>query len=406
MMDRPSRAKILDRRAEFGRSCAFIWHEGRMKAWLTAALLGSLVLGVAQAQPRSAPVKIGVAVGISGPYAAFGAQVRNGAIQAVDDINGAGGIGGRMLEAVVEDDASDPRQGVSVANRLASAGVTMVVGSFSSGVSIPASDVYGDAGIIQVTPASTNVTFTERGLWNTFRTCGRDDQQGAVAGAYLAAHLADRRLALVHDRSPYGKGLADEVLKTLKTGGRTPVLHEGINPGEKDYAALVSRLKSARVDLVYYGGYHIEAGLILRQMRDQGLQARLMGGDGLAPKEFVQIAGAAAEGTLMTFAPDPRRIPAARAVVAAFTARGIDPDGYTLYGYAAVQVLARAMAETGSSDGRVLADWLHRGAVVETVVGPIAYDPKGDVTRPDYVLYAWTAAPDGRIDYAGHELAR
>jgi branched-chain amino acid transport system substrate-binding protein len=377
-----------------------------MKGLRLAAAAGLLMIGAAQAQDRGGPVKIGIAVGITGPYAAFGAQIKNGAGQAIEDINKAGGVGGRTFETVMGDDASDPKQGVSVANKLASEGVKMVVGAFNSGVSIPASDVYLDAGIIQVTPASTNVKFTERGMWNTFRTCGRDDQQGAVAGAYLAAHFKDKRIAFIHDKSPYGRGLAEETLMALKAKGGKSVLVEGINPGEKDYSALVSKLKSAAVDLVYYGGYHTEAGLILRQMRDQGLNAIIAGGDGLAPKEFVQIAGAGAEGTLMTFGPDARKNPNARAVVAAFNARNIDPDAYTLYGYAAVQVLAKAMAETGSTDGKVLADWLHQGQPIATVIGPLAYDKKGDITRPDYVMYEWKKGADGKIDYAGHELTQ
>ena len=376
-----------------------------MRGIRLAAAAVLLMTGAAQAQEKG-PVKIGIAVGITGPYAAFGAQIRTGASQAIADINKAGGIGGRTFETVIGDDASDPKQGVSVANKFASDGVKMVVGDYNSGVSIPASDVYLDAGIIQVTPASTNVKFTERGMWNTFRTCGRDDQQGAVAGAYLADHFKARRIALVHDKSPYGRGLADETLKVFKARGGKEVMFEGINPGEKDYSALVSKLKSAQVDVLYYGGYHTEAGLILRQMRDQGLSAILVGGDGLAPKEFVQIAGPAAEGTLMTFGPDARRSPSAKAVVAAFNARAIDPDAYTLYGYAAVQVLAKAMAETGSSDGKALADWLHQGKPVETVIGPIAYDRKGDITRPDYVMYGWRKGADGKIDYADNALTR
>ncbi|MDP4005227.1 branched-chain amino acid ABC transporter substrate-binding protein [Methylobacterium sp. NEAU K] len=351
-------------------------------------------------------MKIGVAAPLTGPYAAFGAQIRNGASQAIDDINKAGGIKGRTLEILIGDDASDPKQGVSVANKFAGDGVKMVVGTFNSGVSIPASDVYLDAGIIQVTPASTNVKFTERGMWNTFRTCGRDDQQGTVAGTYLAEHFKGKKIAFVHDKTPYGKGLAEETLKALKAKGGKEVLLEGINPGEKDYSALVSKLKSANIDVVYYGGYHTEAGLILRQMRDQGLKAIVTGGDAVADREFVQIAGPAAEGTLMTFPPDPRRNPNAKATVAVFNARGIDPEAFTLYGYAAVQVLAKAMAETGSSDGKTLADWLHQGKSIDTVVGPIAYDKKGDITRLDYVMYEWKKGADGKIDYAGNELTQ
>jgi branched-chain amino acid transport system substrate-binding protein len=371
---------------------------------LSIAIAGLLTIGAVQAEEKSGPLKIGISAGVTGAYAAFGVQVKNGASQAIEDINKAGGIKGRLLEPIYGDDASDPKQGVSVANKLAAEGAKMVVGAFASGVSIPASDVYLDAGIIQVTPASTNVKFTDRGMWNTFRTCGRDDQQGVVAGTYLADHFKDKRIAFVHDKSAYGRGLAQETQMTLKAKGGKEVLFEGVNPGEKDYSALVSKLKSANVDVVYYGGYHTEAGLILRQMRDQGLKATMVGGDGLAPKEFVQIAGDGADGTLMTFSPDARKNPNAQAAVAAFKAKNIDPDAYTLYAYAAVQVLARAVAETGSSEGKVLADWLHQGKTIETVVGPIAYDKKGDLTRPDYIIYAWTKGPDGKIDYAGHEL--
>ncbi|TSB05636.1 ABC transporter substrate-binding protein, partial [Streptomyces benahoarensis] len=169
-----------------------------------------MTIGAAQAQDKGGPIKIGVSAGVTGPYAAFGVQVKNGVSQAIEDINKAGGIKGRPFEPIYGDDASDPKQGVSIANKLAADGVTMVVGAFASSVSIPASDVYLDAGIVQVTPSSTNVKFTERGMWNTFRTCGRDDQQGVVAGAYLADHFKGKRIAFVHDKSSYGKGLAQE----------------------------------------------------------------------------------------------------------------------------------------------------------------------------------------------------
>ena len=368
-------------------------------------LLAGLALGLLAAGGAQAQIRIGVASPITGGSAAFGAQIRNGAAQAVEDINRAGGVKGQKFELSTGDDASDPKQGVSVANKFASEGVKMVVGDFNSGVSIPASDVYLDAGIIQITPASTNVKFTERGMWNTFRTCGRDDQQGAVAGDYLAAKFKGKNVAFVHDKTPYGKGLADETLKTFKAKGGKEVLFEGVNQGEKDYAALVSKLKQARADIVYFGGIHTEAGLIVRQMRDQGLKAPLMGGDGITDKEFVQIGGPGTEGTLMTFSPDARKNPAAKDVVAAFRAKGIDPEAYTLYAYAAVQILARAVEATGSTDGEKLAAYLHQGKPTPTVIGEIAYDKKGDITRPDYVLYEWKKNASGAIDYTGNEIA-
>ncbi|HEX8416404.1 MAG TPA: branched-chain amino acid ABC transporter substrate-binding protein [Methylobacterium sp.] len=352
----------------------------------------------------SAEIKIGILAPITGPNAAFGAQIKNGAVQAVEDINKAGGINGEKLVVSIGDDASDPKQGVSVGNKFASEGVKMVVGAFNSGVSIPTSEVLQEAGIVQITPASTAIKFTERGTWNTFRTCGRDDQQGSVAGAYLADKFKGKKIAFVHDKSPYGKGLADETLKALKAKGGTNVIFEGINPGEKDMSALVSKLKQANVDVIYFGGLYTEAGLLIRQMRDQDLKAPLMGGDGIADREFVQVAGPGSEGTFMTFSPDARKNPKAKAVVDTFLAKKIDPEAYTLYSYAAVQILQQAMLATKSSDGKKLADYMHQGKPFDTVIGDISYDKKGDITRPDYVMYVWKKGTDGTINYAGNEL--
>ncbi|MFE1597932.1 branched-chain amino acid ABC transporter substrate-binding protein [Methylobacterium sp. ID0610] len=375
-----------------------------MKRTLLPGLM--LAAGLAWAGSAQAQVKIAVAGPITGPNAAFGAQLKNGATQAVEDINKAGGILGKKIELVIYDDASDPKQGVSVASKAGSEKVVAVVGHFNSGVSIPASEVYAESGIVEITPASTNPKFTERKLWNTFRTCGRDDQQGAVAAAYLAQHFKGKNIAIVHDKTPYGRGLADETLKALKTKGGKEVLFEGINPGEKDYSALVSKLKQAKADVVYYGGLHTEAGLIVRQMRDQGLNAPLMSGDGITDKEFAQIAGPGADGTLMTFSPDARKNPNAKDAVAAFKAKNIDPEAYTLYSYAAVQILKAAMEEAKSTDGKKVAAVMHEGKPFKTVIGDISYDKKGDITRPDYVMYMWKKGADGRVDYTGNELTQ
>lgn len=371
------------------------------KILLTGVALG---LGLAFSGVAHAQIKIGVAGPITGPNAAFGAQLKNGVEQAVEDINAAGGINGQKLVVVVGDDVSDPKQGVSVANKFAAEGVKMVVGHFNSGVSIPASDVYQEAGIVQITPASTNPKFTERGMWNTFRTCGRDDQQGLVAGNYLADKFKGKKVAIIHDKTPYGKGLADETLKAMKAKGLKEVMYEGVNTGEKDYSALVSKLKQANVDVVYFGGLHTEAGLIIRQMRDQGLNAPMMSGDGIVSAEFVSIAGPGADGTLMTFAPDPRKNPNAKEVVARFKAKNYDPEAYTLYAYAATQILADAAKQAGSADGKKMSKIMLSGRPFKTVIGDIAYDKKGDITRPDYVMYVWKKGADGKIDYAGNEI--
>ncbi len=344
-------------------------------------------------------IKMGVAGPLTGPNAAFGAQLKNGATQAVADINAAGGINGKQISLVFEDDVSDPKQGVSVANKMAGEGVKFVVGHFNSGVSIPASDVYNENGILMVTPASTNPTITERNMWNVFRVCGRDDQQGTVAGNYISKSLADKKVAIVHDKTPYGKGLADETKKALNAAGITEVVYEGINLGEKDLSALVAKMKDAGADLVYFGGVHTEAGLIARQMRDQGLTATLMSGDGIATDEFASIAGAeAAVGTLMTFAPDPRKRPEAADALKKFEEKGISTEAYTLYSYAVVQIIKQAAEAAKSNDPKKVAEQMRSGQEFDTVIGKIAFNKKGDVNRLDYTMYTWQNTGD-RVTY-------
>jgi len=371
-------------------------------------LLTGLALGAALAfsgSAMAADIKIAVAGPITGPNATFGKQLTMGAEQAVEDINKAGGVLGMKFVLQTGDDASDPKQGVSLANKLAGDGVKLVVGHFNSGVTIPSSEVYKESGMLVITPAATNPNLTDReGYWNVFRTCGRDDQQGAVAGAYILSHFKGKKIGIVHDKTPYGKGLADATKGNLNKGGLTEVVYEGINTGEKDYSALVSKLKAANVDLVYFGGLQTEAGLIVRQMRDQGLNAPMMSGDGITDKEFAQIGGPGSEGTLMTFAPDPRKHAEAAKVVAAFKAKNYDPEAYTLYSYAAVQILADALKQAGKLDTKKMAEIMHSGKPFKTVIGDIAYDKKGDITRPDYVMYVWKKNAAGAIDYNGNEL--
>ena len=349
-----------------------------------AALAVMLSGATAQAQVRIATVGP-----ITGQYAAFGAQMKAGIEQAVADINKAGGVLGQQLVLEIGDDACDPRQAVSVANQMAGRGVKLVAGHFCSGSSIPASKVYAEEGVLQISPASTNPRFTDEGGWNTFRTCGRDDQQGQVAGAYLAREFKGRKIAILHDNSAYGKGLADETKKALNAAGVQEAMYAAYTPGERDYSALVSRLKQVGAEAIYVGGYHTETGLIARQAKEQGMNITMIGGDALATNEFWQIAGPAGEGTMMTFAPDPRKREIAAGVVSAFKARGIDPEGYTLYTYAAVQAWAEAAKKAGTTDPRKVADTLRAGTAFSTVLGPISFDKKGDVTKPDYVFYVW-----------------
>jgi branched-chain amino acid transport system substrate-binding protein len=331
---------------------------------------------------------VGVAGPMTGGEASFGRQMRNGAVQAVADINAAGGVLGKQLKLVEGDDACDPKQARSVAEKLAGQKVPFVAGHYCSSSSIPASEAYAEGNVLQITPASTNPTFTERNLWNTFRVCGRDDQQGSVAGAYIARTFKGKNVAIFHDKTTYGKGLADETKKALNKAGLREKVYEAYNKGDKDFTALVSRLKRDAIDILYVGGYHQEAGLILRQMRDQGLKTVLMAGDALADKEFASITGANAEGVLFTFGPDPRKKPTAAAIVQKFKDKNIDPEGYTLYSYAAFQVWTQAVAKAATTDAKKVAAALKTGSW-DTVLGKIAFDKKGDITVLDYVVYKW-----------------
>jgi branched-chain amino acid transport system substrate-binding protein len=368
-----------------------------MKKKLLSAVAFSAM--VAFAGSAWADLLIGVAGPLTGPNAAFGAQLQKGAEQAAADINAAGGINGEQVKIVLGDDVSDPKQGISVANKFVGDGVKFVVGHFNSGVSIPASEVYAENGIFQITPASTNPNFTERGLWNTFRTCGRDDQQGAVAGQYIFDKFKDAKVAVVHDKTPYGQGLADETKKAMNGLGVTEVLYEGIQPGEKDYSALIAKMKDAGVSVVYFGGLHTEAGLIMRQMADQGLKATLMSGDGITSNELASIAGDAVNGTLMTFPPDPRNNPNAADAVKKFRDAGFEPEAYTLYSYAAVQIIAEAAKAAGENDAMKAAEAAKAKGPFKTVIGDIGFDSKGDITRPDYTMYEWKKGDDGKYSY-------
>jgi branched-chain amino acid transport system substrate-binding protein len=335
-------------------------------------------------------IPIAVVGPVTGQYASFGQQMKNGAQMAVEDINAAGGVLGKKLDLDIGDDACDPKQAVAVANQMVGNGVTLVAGHYCSGSSIPASKVYAEANLVQISPASTNPAFTDdRAGPNIYRVCGRDDQQGGVAGKYLAKHFADKNIAFVHDKTAYGKGLADETKKAMNEAGKQEAMYEAITAGEKDYSALVSKLKQANIDVVYFGGYHTEAGLIIRQMRDQGMNTILMGGDALITQEFWSITGPAGEGTLMTFSPDPRKNPAAAEVVKRFKDKGIEPEGYVLYTYAAIQAWKQAADKAKSVDSAEVVKALN-DAEFDTVIGKFKFDEKGDPNLPPYAVYRWS----------------
>ena len=359
---------------------------------------GFLAMAVATALGVSsfaqADVKIGVAGPMTGANASFGEQYMKGAQAAADAINQAGGVNGEKIVLVAGDDACEPKQAVAVANRLVDQdNVVGVVGHFCSSSTIPASEVYSDAGVIAITPGSTNPTVTERGLKDVFRMCGRDDQQGIVAGDYIVDVLKGKKVAVIHDKDTYGQGLADATQKQLIARGVKPVLYEGLTRGEKDFSALVTKIRSTGADVVYFGGLHPEAGPLVRQLREQGLKdVKFMSDDGIVTDELVTTAGGAqyVDGVYMTFGADPRLLPDSKAVVDEFRKSGYEPEGYTLYAYASLQALAAGFNGAKKNKGDAAAEWL-KANPVKTVMGEKTWDAKGDLKISDYVVYQWDA---------------
>ncbi|MEG5265382.1 branched-chain amino acid ABC transporter substrate-binding protein [Pseudomonas sp. JDS28PS106] len=365
-------------------------HTFYRKGFLAIAVATTLgVSSLAQAD-----LKIGVAGPMTGANASFGQQYMKGAQAAADAINAAGGVNGEKIVLVAGDDACEPKQAVAVANRLVDQDkVAGVVGHFCSSSTIPASEIYSDAGVIAITPGSTNPQVTERGMKEMFRMCGRDDQQGIVAGDYIVDVLKGKKVAVIHDKDTYGQGLADATQTQLKKRGVAPVLYEGLTRGEKDFSALVTKIRSVGAEVVYFGGLHPEAGPLVRQMREQGLKdVKFMSDDGIVTDELVTTAGGAqyVDGVYMTFGADPRALPDSKAVVDQFRKSGYEPEGYTLYAYASIQALAAGFGGAKSNKGDAAAEWL-KSNPVKTVMGEKAWDAKGDLKVSDYVVYQWDA---------------
>ncbi|MCP5234462.1 MAG: branched-chain amino acid ABC transporter substrate-binding protein [Zoogloeaceae bacterium] len=363
-----------------------------MNKTLLAAALAAVGLA---AQPALAELPVAIAGPMSGQYASAGDQIRKGAEMAIADINARGGVLGEKLVLEVGDDACDPKQAVSVANTMVNKEIVFMHGHWCSSSTIPASDVYYEADIPMAT-VSTNPQVTERGLENIFRIMGRDDQQGMVAGTYLADHFKGKKIAVVDDKSAYGKGLADEIAKAMTARGIEPALRESITAGEKDYSGLVTKLKRDGVEVMAYGGYHTEVALILRQAQQAGLDLTVMGGDTMTNSELVTAAGPAADKVLFTFSPDPRKNASAAPVVEKFRAAKIEPEGYVLYAYAAMQLFEQAATAAGSTDYDALQKAMREGSF-DTVIGNLSFDAKGDQKAPGFVVYQWQG---GQYDYA------
>ncbi|KQU97881.1 ABC transporter substrate-binding protein [Ensifer sp. T173] len=338
--------------------------------------------------PAQAEVVIGVSAAMTGRLAWIGEQGQRGAEMAVADINAAGGVLGQQVRVINVDDFCDPEQAVAAAKKLVADGVVFVVGHYCSGASIPASKVYEEAAVLQISPGSTNPLLTEQGRDNVFRVIGRDDKQGIVAGNYLADEWGEKKIAILHDGTTYGMGLAGETRKQLNKRGVTEAVYDAYTPAKNDYSAEIAALQAAGIAVLYVGGYHAEVALIVRAARDRAYALQVISGDALATEEFALIAGPGAEGTLFTFSADPRRNPEAAPVVERFRAENFEPAGYTLLSYAAVQLWAQAVDKAASLELPAVIATL-RGQEFDTVLGPVDFDDKGDLTNQSWVWYVW-----------------
>lgn len=354
--------------------------------------------------PARAQFVVGVAGPMSGPLGAYGAQMAEGARAAIDQINARGGLDGERLELVVVDDYADPTRAEAVAQGLVERGARVVVGHFTSAPSAIAAPVYARAGIVMLTPSATDPTLTDAESWNVFRLAVRDDRQASLSGRYLAGEFAGRRVALVHDKSAYGKGLADRVRAVMNEAGLDDVFYAGIDVGATNYAPLMAQLREANVDAVYFGGLHKEAAIILRQMREAGLGAAFVTGDGALSPEFASLAGDAAEGALMT-APIERDA-LDRDLADARAAIGLAGGRTALASFVALRVVEEAVEIVGSTDMRLVAAYLREGGGVDTELGPIGFDARGDATFAEFGLFAWRRGESGFLDYRDNLVLR
>ena len=341
-------------------------------------------------------ILIGLGIPITGDGAAYGEQVRRGAEAAVKAINASGGVLGKQVEITIGDDQCDPKQAVQVANDLAKKNVALVVGHVCSGSAIPASDIYGEEGILNITPSATNPAMTDDaakdGYKTIFRTCARDDLRGPFAAKFLMNKYKGKKIAIVNETSSYGVGVADAMMQTMAKDNITP-LHDTYTKSQTDYSAMISKLKQDNVAAVYIGGYYDEGGLIVRQAREQGFNGDFFGGDGLNAPEFLSIAGPAGVGFRFADMGFPVT-PEANKIIADFKAAGFNPAGFTFNAYAAVQAWAGAAQKAGSIDSEKVAAAL-RANTIPTVIGDLGWDKKGDLTGDHLVWFIYKS--DGAV---------
>jgi branched-chain amino acid transport system substrate-binding protein len=351
----------------------------------------SVAAGLAFAAGAQAQtIKIGVVGPTTGAVTQYGDMVREGVDTAVERINAAGGVNGKKLETVVIDDGCEPKQGPVAANRVVNSKIGFVVGHVCSGATIAAADVYNNEGVVMVTPSATSPALTDGKNYEfIFRTIGRDDQQGPAAAKFILEKLKPKKAAVLHDKQSYGQGIATAVKNDLEKGGVPVAIFEGINAGDSDYSAVITKLKAQGVDFVYYGGYHPEMGLLLRQAAEQGVKAKWMGPEGTGNPDINAIAGDAVEGMLLTLPADFTQNAANADIVKAFEAKKRNASGaFQMTAYTATQVIADGIKGAGTDDPTKVAKYLHANSF-DTPIGKVSWNKQGDLTNFQFDVFTW-----------------
>ncbi|EGI76387.1 branched-chain amino acid ABC transporter substrate-binding protein [Hylemonella gracilis] len=347
----------------------------------------------------SSVVKIGHVGPVSGPIAHLGKDNELGARMAIEELNAAGvTIGGKKvtLELLAEDDGADPKQGTAAAQKLADAKVAGVIGHLNSGTTIPASKIYSDAGIPQISPSATNPKYTRQGYKTTFRVVADDVHLGGTLGKYAVGTLAAKNVAVIDDRTAYGQGVAEEFTKAAEAAGAKVVAKEFTTDKATDFNAILTSIKGKKPDVVFFGGMDAVAGPMLKQMKALGIEAKFLGGDGICTGELAKLAGdAIGEGKVFCAEAggvDDAGKPALDKFKADFKAKyNVDVQIYAPYVYDATKVLVAAMVKAGSSDPAKYLPVLAATDGYQGVTGTIGFDEKGDIKNGALTLFTYKA---------------
>jgi len=365
---------------------------GFMKAKFTplAAALGLAAGMMLSAGAHADTIKIAIAGPFTGAVTQYGAMVKEGVDTAVEMINASGGVLGKQLETVVMDDGCEPKQGPVVANRVVNDGIHYVVGHVCSGATIAATNIYDSEGVLMISPSATAPAVTDgKNYEMIFRTIGRDDQQGPAAAKFIIETIKPQAVAVLHDKQSYGQGIAGAVRDELEKAGVKVAMFEGINAGDSDYSAVITKIRSSGADFVYYGGYHPEMGLLLRQGAEQGLKVKFMGPEGVGNPDINAIAGSAVDGMLVTLPADFTQDPANADVVKAFEDKKRNPGGaFQLTAYSATAAIAEGIKGAGEDDPVKVAKWL-RANTVKTPIGELSWDEQGDLKQFRFDIFTW-----------------